>query len=144
MIGLSPKGILEAVTIFPIMFLIALCMDILEFVLACFGIDDFGILDIVGFAIFGTWVFIRSGGERKITPESRPDLTMAERRKGVQQVQKKATSLLKRLGRVGARAGVIGLIEFIPYVGAIFFGWTMLVIWEAISDLQSFSLEEGQ
>jgi len=141
MIGLSPKGILEAITVFPIMFLIALCLDIISLIIIFFGLDDVGILDIIGFAIFGIWIFVRSGGERTVTPESSPDLTTRGRK---QAIQKKGASLMKKLGKVGLRAGIIGILEFIPYVGAIIFGWTLLVILEAISDLRSFSLEGGE
>ncbi|MBI2038526.1 MAG: hypothetical protein HYT19_01210 [Candidatus Nealsonbacteria bacterium] len=141
MIGFSPKGILEAVTIFPIMLLIALCLDIISLILMLFGLDDLGILDIIGFTIFGIWIFTRSGGERTVTPESSPDLTIKGRQ---QAIQKKGVSFMKKLGKVGARAGIIGIIEFIPYVGAILFGWTFLVIFEAISDLRNFSLETGE
>jgi hypothetical protein len=141
MIGFSPKGVIEAIAIFPIMFLIALCLDIISLIIICFGLDDFGILDIIGFTIFGIWIFVRSGGERTVTPESRQDLTIKGRK---QAIQKKGAGMMKRLGRVGLRAGVIGIVEFIPYVGAIFFGWTLLVILEAISDLRSFNLEAGE
>lgn len=140
MIGLSPKGIIEAITIFPVMFLIALCLDVISLIIMFFGLDDVGILDIIGFAIFGIWIFARSGGERTVTPETNPDLTTKGRK---QAIQKKGASFMKKFGKVGLKAGIIGIIEFIPYVGAIIFGWTSLVIFEAISDLRNFNLEAG-
>ncbi len=136
MIGLSPSGVLELIIIFPTMGLIALALDIIGLVLLAFGLDDFGVLDIIGLAIFGTWIFIRSGGEKEISPPS----TLEERKTAA----KKGISLVKRLGKVGLKAGAVAVLEFIPYLGAILFGWTALVIFEFVSDLKSFSLETGQ
>lgn len=140
MIGFSPKGVLEAIVVFPIMGLIALALDVIGVVLICFGLDDFGILDIIGFAIFGIWIFVRSGGEKELGKEVAAPPTLKARKAAV----KKGMSLVKRLGRVGLRAGIVGILEFIPYLGSILFGWTALVIFEFVSDLRSFSLEAGQ
>ncbi len=53
----SPEGI--------IMLLVAVILDITGFVIFClgtwFGIDDYGILEIIGIAIFGPWMSIRYG-----------------------------------------------------------------------------------
>lgn len=140
MIGFSPKGVLEALVVFPIMGVIALILDIVSLILLCFGLDDLGILDIFGFVIFGTWIFIRSGGEKELGKEVAAPPTIKERRAAI----KRGGGLIKRLGRVGLRAGIIGILEFIPVLGAILFGWTLLVIFEFISDLRSFSLEAGE
>ncbi len=140
MIGFSPKGALEAVLVFPVMFIIALTIDIVGVVLICFGLDDFGILDIVGLIIFGTWVFARSGGEKNLSDQKSVSTTKEKSAA----IKKQGTTLLKRLGRVGLRAGLIAILEFIPYIGAILFGWTIVVVIEFFSDVQSFSMETGE
>ena len=139
MIGFSVKGVLEAILVFPTMMIIALLLDIVGIILICFGLDDFGILDTLGIFIFGTWIFIRSGGQKDIRsqkPVSTKEKTAA--------VKKQGSALLKRLGKVGLKAGIIAILEYIPIFGAIFFGWTVLVIIEFFSDLQSFSMESGE
>ena len=140
MIGLSPKGVLEAVVVFPMMGIIALALDIICLILIFVGLDDFGILDIIGFAIFGTWIFIRSGEEKELGKAVVAPPTLKERKVAV----KKGIGLVKRLGRVGLKAGIVTILEFIPYLGVVLFGWTALVIFEFISDLRSFSLEAGE
>jgi len=139
MIGFSPKGAMEAILVFPAMMVIALVIDIISVALICFGLDDFGILDIIGLLIFGTWVFIRSGEQRDI--RSQKPVSTKEKSAAI---KKQGGTILKRLGRVGLRAGIIAILEFIPYLGTILFGWTLLVIIEFVSDLQSFSLEAGE
>jgi len=139
MIGFSPKGVMEAILVFPAMMVLALTIDVISVVLICFGLDDFGILDIIGLLIFGTWVFVRSGGQKDIRnqkPVSTKEKTAA--------IKKQGSTILKRLGRVGLRAGIIAIFEFIPYLGAILFGWTLLVIIEFVSDLRNFSMEAGE
>jgi len=140
MIGFSPKGALEAFLVFPVMLIIALTIDILGIVLICFGLDDFGILDIIGLVIFGTWVFVRSGGEKNLKDQK----SLSTTKEKSAAIKKQGTTLLKRLGRVGLRAGIISIFEFIPYVGAILFGWTIVVAIEFFSDVQSFSMETGE
>jgi len=44
-------------------------IDLASVILVCFGLDDFGLLDIVGTSIIGTWLFFKKGKvlERKGT-----------------------------------------------------------------------------
>lgn len=166
MIGFSPKGVLEAILVFPTMGIIALCLDGIGLILFIVGIiftggalDDYGILDITGFLIFGTWIFIRSYGEREASAPSKEksaapakaeqkvagkELTAPAKTAKVAKPASKATSRMgKILLKVGLRAGVVSALEFIPDIGNIIPMWVLLVIFEFFSDLKNFSLAEG-
>lgn len=153
MIDFSPKGILEASIVFPIMGFFALLLDAISVVLMIFGLDDMGLLDITGFVIFGSWVFIRSGGEKEIEAPKRLEEKTREKikksagkamkrtmEKGTEEIPQKAAKkggkLLSKLAKVAAKALPVTIVEFIPYLGAIVFGWTALVLFEFISDLR--------
>lgn len=118
---------------------LALVLDIIGVILICFGLDDLGILDTIGIAVFGLWIFWRSGGKRDLS-DRKPVSTKVKSA----QIKKQGSALLKRLGKVGLRVGITAIFEFIPYVGAILFGWTILVIIEFASDIKNFSLEAGE
>ncbi len=170
MIGLSPKGVLEAVTIFPVMFLISVVLDILAILFAPFWI----IINIIGCLTIGLWVIIRSGGKRSAQSErgkqkgsqiapieggetaakegaevtAREGAEVAARegtevaaREGAQVAAKEGASLL---GRAVLRVGIAGALGFVAPVIGVILGWTSMVIWEFVSDLRSFDLEEGQ
>jgi hypothetical protein len=139
MIGLSPFGIIDALLIFPTMLLLGLALDIVGVVLACFGLDDFGILDIVGLVVIGGWLLFRSGGERQLGENVQMPPGVKEKKAAI----KKGSKLVKRLAKVGLRVLIIGILEFIPYIGAILFGWTLLVLMEFVSDFRTSSLEAG-
>lgn len=40
---------------------LAIGIDLVSIILVCFGLDDFGILDIFGTAFIGGWLFFRKG-----------------------------------------------------------------------------------
>ena len=90
-----PEGIL--------LLCVAGLLDSIGFVLFLFswmGIDDYGILDIIGAVIIGGWLLMRTGAS-----------------KGTQDVAKKT---LKRFGFTFA-------VELIPFIGGISPSWTILV-----------------
>ncbi len=120
MAALSPGAILEAMIMIPIF----LAIDLLGFGLLFFGLDDFGILDIIGGGIFFLWLILRPGKEEAEIPSPKE---LKERKKTLQQTAKKAG---KRLPRVLIRGGLVFFIELIPYLGGIVFGWTVMAIYE--------------
>ena len=73
------------------------------FLLSWLGIDDYGILDIIGLVIIGGWLLIRTGSVKST--------------KGAQDIAKKT---LKRFG-------FTFLVELIPFLGGISPSWTILV-----------------
>lgn len=40
---------------------LAVGIDLVSVILLCFGLDDFGLLDIIGTIFIGTWLFFRKG-----------------------------------------------------------------------------------
>ncbi|MDI6591546.1 MAG: hypothetical protein QME61_01205 [Patescibacteria group bacterium] len=40
---------------------LAIGIDLISIILLLFGLDDFGLLDIIGFIFIGTWLFFRRG-----------------------------------------------------------------------------------
>ena len=94
----GPEGIL--------MLCVAGLLDAVGFVLFLIlwlGIDDYGILDIIGTVVIGGWLLIRTGSFKGT--------------KGAQDVAKKT---LKRFGLAFA-------IELIPFLGGASPSWTWLV-----------------
>lgn len=85
-----------------LMLIVAIAIDFIPFVLLFFGLDDFGIMDIVGLVFIGAWIFMKTG---QITA-----------RKGENPVEK----IIKRF--VGTT-----FVEILPYIGALFPGWTYLI-----------------
>jgi hypothetical protein len=88
------------------MFPIALFLDLGGFVILCCGLDDLGILDIIGLFFLGSLMYLRSG---TITTTSR--------------AKKIASKLFKRIG-------LAFLIEIIPFLGNIAPCWTLAVYYE--------------
>jgi hypothetical protein len=154
MIGLSPWGAIEAILIFPAALIWALLLDLIGVVLACFLLDDFFILDAIGLLTIGLWILLRSGQlnrpERKKPDEGKTaqkglSTTVKEEEKVT---LKAGTKSGRRAGakvftRVAIRLGIVTVLELIPYIDAVLFGWTLLVLWELVSDLNNFSLEAG-
>ena len=97
---LSPLGILTLVC--------ATLIDLAGLIVLCFGLDDFGILDIIGLVFVGGLMFIQS---KEITGS-----------KGSQKVMKKVG------GKIAKRLGFSFLGEVIPYFGGIAPCWTLAVI----------------
>lgn len=94
----APEGIL--------MLCVAGLLDIIGLILLCLswlGVDDYGILDIIGFFIIGGWLLIRTGTMRGT--------------KGAQQIAKK----------VAKKFGIAFIIELIPFVGSAAPSWTWCV-----------------
>ena len=92
----GPEGIL--------MLCVAGLLDAIGFAIFCictwFGLDDYGVLDIIGAVIIGGWLLIRTGLS-----------------KGTTDVAKKVTK----------RFGLAFGIEVIPFLGGIAPSWTILV-----------------
>lgn len=110
----SPAGV--------IMLPVAAILDLIGIVLICFGLDDFGITDIIGTVLIGGWMYFRSG--TIIVSES---------------AKKRAQGWLRNLFRgKGGSKGRMGkfltpfVFEIIPYVGALPC-WTLAVYFELTS-----------
>lgn len=78
----------------------ALFVDGIGVVLILVGLDDLGILDIIGIAVIGSWIFARTGFKVKISGKGK--------------------------NRIFKFAGT-SIGEIIPYFGALPF-WTLLVL----------------
>jgi hypothetical protein len=166
MIGFSPRGTIDIVLIFPIMFIIGLALDILGLLTLIGGT----VLNIIGILTIGLWILIRSSGQRDNTNRKQKEPkgnnaaakeeTSTIVKEGAETATKETTTGLakknsettvkniaktasKKLGGAILRVGAVSLVEFIPLVNAVFFGWTLMVIWEAVSDFKNFSLEAG-
>jgi hypothetical protein len=155
MIGFSPWGIIEATVIFPAMLVWALILDLIGVVLACFGLDDFFILDALGLLTIGLWILLRSGQfNRPEKKEVKEEGKAAQKGSSTaikegEEISLKAEAKSGRragariFGRVAVRLGIITVLELIPYIDAVLFGWTLLVLMELVSDFNSFDLEYG-
>lgn len=88
----------EAVLMLPL----AIGLDLAGLVLLVFGLDDFGVTDIIGLAMISGWAFFRHGTAKRI---------------------KRKRKIYKNAKRIM----IIG--ELIPYLGAIP-GWTLFVYFE--------------
>ena len=94
----GPEGIL--------MLCVAGLLDAIGFVLFLFswlGLDDYGILDVIGAVVIGGWLLIRTGSIKST--------------KGAQDIAQKT---LKRFG-------FTFLAELVPFLGGIAPSWTILV-----------------
>jgi hypothetical protein len=102
----SPEG--------TIMMFAAVILDLAGLFLLCFGLDDFGIIDIAGILLIGGWMYSRSG--------------IISLPRGA---QKRASGWLKKLFRGKWKKYLTPLIgEIIPYLGGIAFCWTLAVYYE--------------
>jgi len=91
---------------------LAFAIDLAGLVILCFGLDDAGILDLIGIAFIGSWMIFKSGKIKKPTGKG---------------------GLLKKAftGKYSKFLLTIG-IEEIPYVGGIAFCWTAAVYFALI------------
>ncbi len=90
-----------------ILFFTAVLIDIASLIVLCFGVDDFGILDITGLIFVGGLMYIHAG--------------TATVSKGAQKLVKKtSTTFLKKIG-------LAFLGEVIPYFGSVAPCWTLAV-----------------
>lgn len=90
----SPEGV--------VMIFCALILDITGLILLLFGLDDFGVTDIIGMLFIGGWAFLRFG-----------TITLGQKAKST-----------------GKRFIVSAIIEFIPWIGSLLPTWTIFVITE--------------
>ena len=172
MIGFSPRGIIDLLFVFPVMFIIALVLDILTILLSLTIIGGI-ILAVIGALTVGLWIFIRSGKQKepgkkkeeekqeapgKTKTVSREGEEVAARegaetagKTGIKTAAREGTGVAsktagKSLGRIALRLGIATGLKAIPVINiisSIVFGWTVMVIWEFVSDFKSFSLEAG-
>ncbi len=98
---LSPIGI--------IMLLAAGMIDLIGFLIMCFGLDDLGIMDIIGLIFVGGLMYIHSGS-----------ITSGKKDK---KTTKKTTK--KVGGKIFKRLGLSFLVEIIPYLGSLVPSWTI-------------------
>jgi len=98
----------EAVVVFPL----AILLDLIGLILICFGLDDFGVTDIIGIIFIGGWALFRS-----------QTLKMTA---GAEKTIAKASKRAKRLKWLRPLAIIA---ECVPYVGAAPC-WTILVFTE--------------
>lgn len=112
----------EFLTIMPI----AVIIDIIGIVLLIFGLDDFGITDIIGWAILGTWGFLRSQVVPESTTAQTPSMGAKQElakdfRAATQKTEKAAQEAVKaqKMSKSAKWAKRMRWLEFIPYVGAL-------------------------
>jgi len=102
----------EAVIMLPL----AILLDLIGVILICFGLDDFGITDIFGILLFGSWMYFRS--QTIAVPEK---------------LKKRAETGLRKLFRGPWKRFLTPIIgEVIPYVGVLPM-WTLAVYYELTS-----------
>ena len=114
-IAFSPEGII----ILPV----AIIIDLVGIVLVCFGLDDFGITDIIAWIFLGTWGLFRSqmmpasgSGQVQMPQGSKKDFKKQfQEAKRISEQTKKAQKGVK----AAKWAKRIRWLEFIPYVGAL-------------------------
>jgi len=125
----QPKiGIARILSVEGMIFLpIAVILDLVGIFLICFGLDDFGITDIIGIVFIGGWVlarsFFRSSGA-DIEAPSRIGKAAAEKR----QQQKEIVQTVKKTVKTSKTPikALCFIGELIPYIGALPF-WIFLV-----------------
>lgn len=117
-----------------VMMPIAVIIDLIGIILIFFGLDDFGITDIIGFIFIGGWSLFRS----QITPAPEAQVQMpslGEKRAATKEFKKmraKASAVyLKdqktaKAAKSAKWAKRIKLLELIPYVGVLPL-WTISV-----------------
>ena len=111
---------------------LAILLDLISIILIIFALDDFCILDIIGIATIGAWVFYKTG----VAP-SAPESTVqkAEKAKDAVRQGRASGEIAEKAEKLAAKAGKYGrwlrpalciLGELIVWIGAIPF-WTYLV-----------------
>jgi len=104
----SPEGV--------IMLPLAALFDLIGVIIIVFGLDDFGITDILGILIFCPWMLLRS--QTIVVPE---------------RLKKRAETGLKKLFRGPWKRFLTPIIgEVIPYVGVLPM-WTLAIYYELTS-----------
>lgn len=89
-----------------VMLMIAGLIDLMGILLLFIGLDDFGILDIIGMVFIGSWMFFRFGHAPNRIKN-------------------------KKIGKnLGKRLGLTFLTEIIPYLGSIMPTWFLAVFFE--------------
>ena len=110
----------------------AVFIDLIGIVLVCFGLDDFGITDIIAWVFIGGWSFFRS---QIIPAQGAEQIDISQIRKGKADFQKQLQEARRiseetKKAQKGAKAAKWGKrikwLEFIPYVGALPL-WTVSV-----------------
>ena len=89
------------------MLIVAGMLDMIGLILLCLswlGVDDYGILDIIGGVIIGSWLLLKGGGS-------------------LEAIKKGAKKSAKRFG-------IAFLVEAIPFLGGIAPSWIVLVYTE--------------
>lgn len=148
MIGLSPKGVIN-IFIALFMLIIGVALDILG-AASVFGGTP---LTIIGVLTIGIWILAKTGQD--INQQKLHEMADAGKKGGPAQVKsiarggaKEAGAAAKTqvkaagkkvFGKIISRVAIM-LIELIPVVNAILFGWTAIVVWELIDDFKNFRL----
>lgn len=124
--GLQGEGVEQIGMFFSpeaiIMFSIAISLDSIGVILVCFGLDDFGITDIVGIATIGLWTYMRSQ-TMKVTRGAAQRITKATKQ------AKRTIKSAKWAKRLKWLRPLLVVGELIPYVG-ILPCWVVLVYLE--------------
>ncbi|MDD5098395.1 MAG: hypothetical protein PHD31_01600 [Candidatus Pacebacteria bacterium] len=88
----------------------AIGLDLVGIILICFGLDDFGITDILGIMFINVWLLMR--GKKPVS---------SQRKKGV------TNNLKKAFTHKWGKFALPTFTELIPYVGALPM-WTLSVL----------------
>ena len=99
-----------------VMMSVAIVIDLIGIIIVCFGLDDFGITDIIGIIFIGSWMFFRSG----TMPERK---TPAKKSGGGEKTA--ARNTLRRFG-------LTGLAELVPYLGAL--PWWTITVYKELTE----------
>ena len=125
----KPKiGIARILSVEGMIFLpMAVILDLVSIALICFGLDDFGITDIIGIIFIGGWVLFRSFfkfSDLDVEAPARIGKAAAEKR----QQRKEIVQTIKQTVKTSKTPikAICFIGELIPYIGALPF-WTFLV-----------------
>lgn len=117
-----------------VMFTVAGILDGIGYILLFFALDDFWILDVIGFLIIGGWMYFRSGSIN--TPQKNKEKGKEIVKRTIQRFQKQPASKSTKgkkgpTGRkIGKRLGWSTGIEALPYIGDISPSWILAVYFE--------------
>lgn len=89
---------------------IALGLDLIGIILVCFGLDDFGITDIIGIGFINTWLLLR--GKKALHSQGK---------KGAM------SSIKKAFTGKSSKFFTASILELVPYLGCLPF-WTLSVL----------------
>jgi len=102
-----------------IMLIVAVLIDISGFLLLCFGLDDFGFLDIFGLGTIGVWLFLKTGD------------TSSFQKKSAVSVKEKRQVIVSQLAKRGRKRILkTFLVEVIPIIGSLVPTWIITVVRE--------------